>query len=54
VNAIAPYILDARLKPLMVAPAGHRHIATSRDGGQFLFGDKRTAPAYHMAQAALT
>jgi NAD(P)-dependent dehydrogenase (short-subunit alcohol dehydrogenase family) len=56
VNAIAPYILNARLKPLMVATAGHhKHIVNvSAMEGQFYRTTKTDKhPHTNMAKAAL-
>jgi NAD(P)-dependent dehydrogenase (short-subunit alcohol dehydrogenase family) len=56
VNAIAPFILNARLKPLMVAtPAGHKHIVNvSAMEGQFYRTTKTDRhPHTNMAKAAL-
>ena len=56
VNAIAPYILSARLKPLMVATAGaHKHIVNvSAMEGQFYRTTKTERhPHTNMAKAAL-
>ena len=56
VNAIAPYILNARLKPLMVATAGaHKHIVNvSAMEGQFYRTLKTERhPHTNMAKAAL-
>jgi NAD(P)-dependent dehydrogenase (short-subunit alcohol dehydrogenase family) len=56
VNAIAPYILNARLKPLLVATAGrHKHIVNvSAMEGQFYRTTKTDKhPHTNMAKAAL-
>jgi NAD(P)-dependent dehydrogenase (short-subunit alcohol dehydrogenase family) len=56
VNAIAPYILNARLKPLMVQTAGaHKHIVNvSAMEGQFYRATKTDKhPHTNMAKAAL-
>src|SRR5262245_55418613 len=56
VNAIAPYILNARLKPLMVRTAGaHKHIVNvSAMEGQFYRTTKTDKHAHtNMAKAAL-
>ena len=56
VNAIAPYILNARLKPLMVAtPGAHKHIVNvSAVEGQFYRTIKTERhPHTNMAKAAL-
>ena len=56
VNAIAPYILNARLKPLMVRTAGaHKHIVNvSAIEGQFYRATKTEKhPHTNMAKAAL-
>jgi NAD(P)-dependent dehydrogenase (short-subunit alcohol dehydrogenase family) len=56
VNAIAPYILNARLKPLMVRTAGaHKHIVNvSAMEGQFYRATKTDKHAHtNMAKAAL-
>jgi NAD(P)-dependent dehydrogenase (short-subunit alcohol dehydrogenase family) len=56
VNAIAPYILNARLKPLMVRTAGaHKHIVNvSAIEGQFYRATKTDKhPHTNMAKAAL-
>jgi NAD(P)-dependent dehydrogenase (short-subunit alcohol dehydrogenase family) len=56
VNAIAPYILNARLKPLMVrTPGGHKHIVNvSAMEGQFYRATKTDKhPHTNMAKAAL-
>jgi NAD(P)-dependent dehydrogenase (short-subunit alcohol dehydrogenase family) len=56
VNAIAPYVLNARLKPLMVATAGeHKHIVNvSAMEGQFYRTTKTDKhPHTNMAKAAL-
>jgi NAD(P)-dependent dehydrogenase (short-subunit alcohol dehydrogenase family) len=56
VNAIAPYILNARLKPLMVRTAGaHKHIVNvSAIEGQFYRATKTDKHAHtNMAKAAL-
>ncbi len=56
VNAIAPYILNARLKPLMVATAGrHKHVVNvSAMEGQFYRATKTDKhPHTNMAKAAL-
>ena len=56
VNAIAPYILNARLKPLMVAtPGSHKHIVNvSAIEGQFYRATKTDKHAHtNMAKAAL-
>jgi NAD(P)-dependent dehydrogenase (short-subunit alcohol dehydrogenase family) len=56
VNAIAPYILNARLKPLMVATAGrHKHVVNvSAMEGQFYRTTKTDKhPHTNMAKAAL-
>ena len=56
VNAIAPYILNARLKPLMVRTAGaHKHIVNvSAMEGQFYRTTKTDKhPHTNMAKAAL-
>jgi NAD(P)-dependent dehydrogenase (short-subunit alcohol dehydrogenase family) len=56
VNAIAPYILNARLKPLMVATSGaHKHIVNvSAMEGQFYRTTKTERhPHTNMAKAAL-
>jgi len=56
VNAIAPYILNARLKPLMVATTGsHKHIVNvSAIEGQFYRATKTDKHAHtNMAKAAL-
>lgn len=56
VNAIAPYILNARLKPLMVAtPGAHKHIVNvSAMEGQFYRTTKTERhPHTNMAKAAL-
>ena len=56
VNAIAPYILNARLKPLMVAtPGGHKHVVNvSALEGQFYRTTKTERhPHTNMAKAAL-
>jgi NAD(P)-dependent dehydrogenase (short-subunit alcohol dehydrogenase family) len=56
VNAIAPYILNARLKPLMVAtPGAHKHIVNvSAMEGQFYRATKTDKhPHTNMAKAAL-
>jgi NAD(P)-dependent dehydrogenase (short-subunit alcohol dehydrogenase family) len=56
VNAIAPYILNARLKPLMVRTAGaHKHVVNvSAMEGQFYRATKTDKHAHtNMAKAAL-
>jgi NAD(P)-dependent dehydrogenase (short-subunit alcohol dehydrogenase family) len=56
VNAVAPYILNARLKPLMVRTAGaHKHIVNvSAIEGQFYRATKTDKHAHtNMAKAAL-
>ena len=56
VNAIAPYILNARLKPLMAATAGrHKHVVNvSAMEGQFYRATKTDKhPHTNMAKAAL-
>jgi NAD(P)-dependent dehydrogenase (short-subunit alcohol dehydrogenase family) len=56
VNAIAPYILNARLKPLLVATAGrHKHVVNvSAMEGQFYRTTKTDKhPHTNMAKAAL-
>ena len=56
VNAIAPYILNARLKPLMVrTPGSHKHIVNvSAMEGQFYRATKTDKhPHTNMAKAAL-
>jgi NAD(P)-dependent dehydrogenase (short-subunit alcohol dehydrogenase family) len=56
VNAVAPYILNARLKPLMVATAGrHKHVVNvSAMEGQFYRATKTDKhPHTNMAKAAL-
>ena len=56
VNAIAPYILNARLKPLLVATAGrHKHVVNvSAMEGQFYRAMKTDKhPHTNMAKAAL-
>jgi NAD(P)-dependent dehydrogenase (short-subunit alcohol dehydrogenase family) len=56
VNAIAPYILNARLKPLMLkTPGGHKHIVNvSAMEGQFYRATKTERhPHTNMAKAAL-
>jgi NAD(P)-dependent dehydrogenase (short-subunit alcohol dehydrogenase family) len=56
VNAIAPYILNARLKPLMVGtPGAHKHIVNvSAMEGQFYRATKTDKHAHtNMAKAAL-
>jgi NAD(P)-dependent dehydrogenase (short-subunit alcohol dehydrogenase family) len=56
VNAIAPYILNARLKPLMVrTPGSHKHIVNvSAMEGQFYRATKTDKHAHtNMAKAAL-
>jgi NAD(P)-dependent dehydrogenase (short-subunit alcohol dehydrogenase family) len=56
VNAIAPYILNARLKPLMVRTAGaHKHVVNvSAIEGQFYRATKTDKHAHtNMAKAAL-
>ena len=56
VNAIAPYILNARLKPLMVStPGAHKHIVNvSAMEGQFYRATKTDKhPHTNMAKAAL-
>jgi|HubBroStandDraft_5_1064220.scaffolds.fasta_scaffold00797_2 NAD(P)-dependent dehydrogenase (short-subunit alcohol dehydrogenase family) len=56
VNAIAPYILNARLKPLMVGtPGAHKHIVNvSAMEGQFYRATKTDKhPHTNMAKAAL-
>jgi NAD(P)-dependent dehydrogenase (short-subunit alcohol dehydrogenase family) len=56
VNAIAPYILNARLKPLMVRTAGwHKHVVNvSAMEGQFYRSTKTDKhPHTNMAKAAL-
>jgi NAD(P)-dependent dehydrogenase (short-subunit alcohol dehydrogenase family) len=56
VNAIAPYILNARLKPLMVrTPGSHKHIVNvSAIEGQFYRATKTDKHAHtNMAKAAL-
>ena len=56
VNAIAPYILNARLKPLMVrTPGSHKHIVNvSAMEGQFYRTTKTDKhPHTNMAKAAL-
>jgi NAD(P)-dependent dehydrogenase (short-subunit alcohol dehydrogenase family) len=56
VNAIAPYILDARLKPLMMrTPGRHKHIVNvSAMEGQFYRATKTDKhPHTNMAKAAL-
>jgi NAD(P)-dependent dehydrogenase (short-subunit alcohol dehydrogenase family) len=56
VNALAPYILNARLKPLMVrTPGGHKHIVNvSAMEGQFYRTFKTDKhPHTNMAKAAL-
>jgi NAD(P)-dependent dehydrogenase (short-subunit alcohol dehydrogenase family) len=56
VNAIAPYILNARLKPLMVrTPGKHKHIVNvSAMEGQFYRTTKTDKhPHTNMAKAAL-
>ena len=56
VNAIAPYILNARLKPLMVrTPGAHKHVVNvSAIEGQFYRATKTDKHAHtNMAKAAL-
>jgi NAD(P)-dependent dehydrogenase (short-subunit alcohol dehydrogenase family) len=56
VNAIAPYVLNARLKPLMVVTAGrHKHVVNvSAMEGQFYRATKTDKhPHTNMAKAAL-
>ena len=56
VNAIAPYVLNARLKPLLVATAGrHKHVVNvSATEGQFYRTTKTEKhPHTNMAKAAL-
>jgi NAD(P)-dependent dehydrogenase (short-subunit alcohol dehydrogenase family) len=55
VNAIAPYILNARLKPLMVGTPGSKHIVNvSAIEGQFYRATKTDKHAHtNMAKAAL-
>ena len=56
VNAIAPYVLNARLKPLLVATAGrHKHVVNvSAMEGQFYRATKTDKhPHTNMAKAAL-
>jgi len=56
VNAIAPYILNARLKPLMArTPGAHKHIVNvSAIEGQFYRATKTDKHAHtNMAKAAL-
>ena len=56
VNAIAPYVLNARLKPLLVATAGrHKHVVNvSAMEGQFYRTTKTEKhPHTNMAKAAL-
>jgi NAD(P)-dependent dehydrogenase (short-subunit alcohol dehydrogenase family) len=56
VNAIAPYILNARLKPLMLrTPGSHKHIVNvSAIEGQFYRATKTDKHAHtNMAKAAL-
>ena len=56
VNAVAPFVLNARLKPLMEAtPGGHKHIVNvSAVEGQFYRPRKTTKhPHTNMAKAAL-
>ena len=56
VNAIAPYILNARLKPLMVrTPGDHKHVVNvSAMEGQFYRATKTDKhPHTNMAKAAL-
>jgi NAD(P)-dependent dehydrogenase (short-subunit alcohol dehydrogenase family) len=56
VNAIAPYVLNARLKPLLVAtPGGHKHVVNvSAMEGQFYRTTKTDKhPHTNMAKAAL-
>jgi NAD(P)-dependent dehydrogenase (short-subunit alcohol dehydrogenase family) len=56
VNAVAPFVLNARLKPLMeVTPGGHKHIVNvSAVEGQFYRPRKTTKhPHTNMAKAAL-
>ena len=56
VNAIAPYVLNARLKPLMVATVGrHKHVVNvSAMEGQFYRATKTDKhPHTNMAKAAL-
>jgi NAD(P)-dependent dehydrogenase (short-subunit alcohol dehydrogenase family) len=56
VNAIAPYVLNARLKPLMLATAGrHKHVVNvSAMEGQFYRATKTEKhPHTNMAKAAL-
>jgi len=56
VNAVAPYILNARLKPLMVGtPGAHKHIVNvSAIEGQFYRATKTDKHAHtNMAKAAL-
>jgi len=56
INAIAPYILNARLKPLMArTPGGHKHIVNvSAMEGQFYRATKTDKhPHTNMAKAAL-
>ena len=56
VNAVAPFVLNARLKPLMVAtPGGHKHVVNvSAVEGQFYRLAKTTRhPHTNMAKAAL-
>ena len=56
VNAIAPYILNARLKPLMLrTPGAHKHIVNvSAIEGQFYRATKTDKHAHtNMAKAAL-
>ncbi len=56
VNAIAPYILNARLKPLMVStPGAHKHVVNvSAMEGQFYRATKTDKhPHTNMAKAAL-
>jgi NAD(P)-dependent dehydrogenase (short-subunit alcohol dehydrogenase family) len=56
VNAVAPYILNARLKPLMVhTPGAHKHIVNvSAIEGQFYRATKTDKHAHtNMAKAAL-
>ena len=56
VNAIAPYILNARLKPLMLRTSGrHKHVVNvSAMEGQFYRATKTDKhPHTNMAKAAL-
>ena len=56
VNAVAPFVLNARLKPLMAAtPGGHKHIVNvSAVEGQFYRPRKTTKhPHTNMAKASL-